>query len=241
MERIKFKIDHKECEADYGQTLVEAARKNGVYIPTLCHLQGEKPCGSCRVCTVKINGRFTTACTTPIECGMEIESNTDEIIEIRKTLIELLFAEGNHYCPTCERSGECDLQALGYRFKMLVPRFPYLFPNREVNTDCEHLIIDYNRCIRCKRCIRSIKDADGKSYFAFVNRGNNIEVSIDKKMASDMPLELAQLASENCPVGCILLKEDAFRTPIGKRKYDLAPIGSDIENNVEPVILEEQS
>jgi len=239
MERIKFKIDHKECEADYGQTLVEAARENGIYIPTLCHLHGEKPCGSCRVCTVKINGRFTTACTTPIECGMEIESNTEEIMDIRKSLIELLFAEGNHYCPTCERSGECDLQALGYRFGMLVPRFSYLFPNREVNTDCPHLIIDYNRCIRCKRCIRSIKDENGKSYFAFVNRGNHIEVSIDKKMALDMPLELAKQASGNCPVGCILLKDGAYHTPIGKRKYDLVPIGSDIENSVEPIKMED--
>ena len=88
MERIKFTIDHKECEADYGQSLVDAARENGIYIPTLCHLQDEKPCGSCRVCTVKINGRFTTACTTPIECGMEIESDTDEIIDIRKSLFE---------------------------------------------------------------------------------------------------------------------------------------------------------
>lgn len=241
MESVKFTIDNKQCEAKYGQSLVEAARENGVYIPTLCHLQGEDPCGSCRVCTVKINGRFTTACTTPVECGMDIESETDEIKDIRKSLIELLFAEGNHYCPTCERSGECDLQALGYRFQMLVPRFPYLFPNREINTDCQHLIIDYNRCIRCKRCIRSIKDENGKSYFGFVNRGNEIEVSIDKEMALTMPLELAQKASENCPVGCILTKEQGYRIPIGKRKYDLAPIGSDIENSVKPVNMEDQS
>ena len=239
MEKVNFNIDNKECEADYGQTLVEAAQQNGVYIPSLCHLQGEVPCGSCRVCTVKINGRFTTACTTPVECGMEVESNTPEIEEIRSSLIELLFAEGNHYCPTCERSGSCDLQALGYRFEMLVPRYPYRFPNRDVNTDCPHLILDYNRCIRCKRCIRSITDENGKSYFAFENRGNHIEVTIDKNMAADMPLELAQKASDNCPVGCILLKEQGFLEPIGKRKYDLAPIGSDIENSVEPIKMED--
>ncbi len=238
MEKIKFQLDDKDCVAVEGQMLVDAARDNGIYIPTLCNMHGVKPCGSCRVCTVKINGRYATACTTPVACGMDIESETEEIKEIRSALIELMFAEGNHYCPTCEMSGNCDLQAMGYKFGMMVPRFPYQFPNREVNTDCPHLIIDYNRCIRCKRCIRTIKDDQNKSYFAFVNRGDKIEVSIDKDMAATMPKELAELAMENCPVGAILVKEIGFKVPIGKRKYDLKPIGSDIEDKVN-VIMEE--
>lgn len=240
MEKVKFQIDNKDCEALYGQMLVDAARNNGVYIPTLCNMHGTKPCGSCRVCTVKINGRFATACTTPVACGMEIESETPEIKDIRSGIIELLFAEGNHYCPTCEMSGNCELQALGYRFKMLVPRFPYKFPVREVNTDCPHLIIDYNRCVRCKRCIRTIKDNDGKSYFAFKNRGEEIEVTIDKEMAKTMSLELAELAKENCPVGAILTKEVGFIVPIGERKYDKEPIGTDVETTKVLVKMEEQ-
>jgi [NiFe] hydrogenase diaphorase moiety small subunit len=240
MEKIKFQIDNKDCEALYGEMLVDAARKNGVYIPTLCNMHDTQPCGSCRVCTVKINGRFATACTTPVACGMEIESETQEIKDIRTGLIELLFAEGNHYCPTCEMSGNCDLQALGYKFQMLVPRFPYNFPQREVNTDCPHLIIDYNRCIRCKRCIRTIKDSDGKSYFAFQNRGDQIEVSIDSEMAKTMSVELAELAKENCPVGAILTKEVGFRVPIGERKYDKKPIGTDVVNAEVLAKMEEQ-
>ncbi len=230
MEKIKFQIDNKECEALYGQMLVDAARDNGIYIPTLCNMQGTNPCGSCRVCTVKINGRYATACTTPVACGMEIESETDEIQEIRNALIELLFNEGNHFCPTCEMSGNCDLQALGYRFDIMAPRFSYQWPKRAVNTDCPYLIIDYNRCIRCKRCIRSIKDEQGKSYFAFLNRGDKIEVSIDTMMAKNMSKELAELAAKNCPVGSILLKGTAYKTPIGERKYDKNRIGSCVEN-----------
>lgn len=240
MEIVKFQIDDKECEAPYGQMLVEAARDNGIYIPTLCDMQGAKPCGSCRVCTVKINGRYSTACTTPVASGMEVESETLELKEIRNALIELIFAEGNHYCPTCEMSGNCDLQALGYRFGMMVPRFPYQFPVREVNTDCPHLILDYNRCIRCKRCIRTIQDENGRSYFAFLNRGDKIEVSIDKEMAKTMPKELANKAMENCPVGAILVKEQGYRVPIGKRKYDLNPIGSEIEKTEVKEMMEEQ-
>ena len=238
MERVNFQIDNKDCEGLYGQMLVDAARENGIYIPTLCNMQGVKPCGSCRVCTVKINGRYATACTTPVAYGMEIESNTEELDNIRKALVELIFAEGNHYCPTCEMSGNCELQALGYRFGMMVPRFPYQFPVREVNTDSPHLIIDYNRCIRCKRCIRTILDKEGKSYFAFLNRGDKLEVSIDKEMAKTMTEKMAKLAKENCPVGAILTKEEGYRVPIGKRKYDSKAIGSDIEKN-ENVMMEE--
>lgn len=231
MEKVNFQIDNKECKGLYGQMLVDAARDNGLYIPTLCNMQGIKPCGSCRVCTVKINGRYATACTTPVAYGMEVESDTDEIQEIRSALIELIFAEGNHFCPTCEMSGNCELQALGYRFGMLAPRFPYQFPNREVNTECPYLIIDYNRCIRCKRCIRTIKDTEGKSYFAFKNRGDKIEVTIDTKMAKTMSEELANIAMKNCPVGAILIKENAYRIPIGKRKYDNNMIGSEVSTD----------
>ena len=240
MEKIKFQIDNKSCDALYGQTLVDAARDNGVYIPTLCNMQDQKPCGSCRVCTVKINGRYATACTTPVAPGMEVESDTKEIREIRKGLIELIFAEGNHYCPTCEMSGNCDLQAIAYKYQMLVPRFQYDFPVRDVNTDSPHLIIDYNRCIRCKRCIRSIKDELGRSYFAFINRGDKIQVTIDKELAEQMPLEVAALAMHNCPVGAILVKEIGFKIPIGERKYDKEPIGTDIENTNVVANMEDQ-
>ena len=125
---IKLVIDGKEIEAKQGQTILAAAVDNGIYIPTLCAFEGITPKASCRICTVKVNGRPMTACSTPAENGMEIENDTAEINDIRKAIIEALFVEGNHFCPSCEKSGNCDLQALGYRYQMLVPRFPYSFP-----------------------------------------------------------------------------------------------------------------
>ena len=232
MERnVKFKIDGVPYFAYEGQYIVEAAKDNGVYIPTLCNIEGVKPRGACRICTVKINGRPQAACTTPIGHGMEIEFNSAELQNFRKTVVEMLFTEGNHYCPTCEKSGNCDLQALGYRFNMMVPRFPYNFPVRNVNATSSKLLIDTNRCIRCKRCIRTIKTEDGKSYFAFYKRGGKVSVKLDEKLGKDISAELAQKAMDICPVGCILVKERGFVVPIGKRKYDYAPIGSEIENN----------
>jgi [NiFe] hydrogenase diaphorase moiety small subunit len=215
--------------AEAGTYIVEAARENGIYIPTLCNIRGVKPRGSCRICSVKVNGRPMTSCTTPVADGMEIENNTPEINDIRKAIIEALFVEGNHFCPACEKSGCCELQALAYRFRMMVPRFPYNFPRKEVDASSPKLIKDHNRCILCKRCIRAIKTEDGKNVFAFVKRGRNVRIIMDPVLGEQMSDELAQKAVEICPVGALLPREKGYQTPIGKRKYDLEPIGSDIE------------
>lgn len=226
---IKFTIDGKECTAIKGDSIIESASKNGIYIPSLCNLPGFVPKGACRVCNVRVNGKMMTACTTPIYDGMVVENSTVDLVEIRKSIIELMFTEGNHFCPSCERSGDCELQAIAYRYQMMVPRFNYQFPMRELEASHPLLIKDHNRCILCKRCIRAIKDKQGRSLFAFAKRGKSISISIDTKLASDMTDEQAKKAAEICPVGAILKKETGFRTPIGQRKYDKVSIGGEVE------------
>jgi [NiFe] hydrogenase diaphorase moiety small subunit len=229
---VKITIDGLECMAVKGQYIVDAAKDNGIYIPTLCNYPGVKPRGSCRICTVKVNGRLMTACTTPVAEDMQIENETPELQDLRKAIIELLFIEGNHFCPACEKSGNCELQALAYRFHMMVPRFPYSFPRREVDATNPKLIKDQNRCILCKRCIRAIKDSKGRSIFAYKRRSQHVEISIDPKIGMDLSDELALKAIDVCPVGALLIREKGFDVPIGERKYDKAPIGSDIENMI---------
>ena len=227
--KINFEIDGKECQSEEGKYLVEAAKDNGVYIPTLCNFEGLKPKGSCRICTVKINGRLTTACTSPVLEGMKIENNTEDLNEVRKEIIELLFVSGNHFCPACEKSGNCELQALAYRYGMMAPRFPFAFPQKEIDASYPRIIKDQNRCVLCKRCIRGIKDEEGKSYFAYKNRGKDSLVVADRKLMAEMSPEKAIEAMDICPVGSILVREKGWIEPIGTRKYDKAPIGSDIE------------
>lgn len=227
-ENIKFKIDGKEILAKQGQTVLEAARDNGVYIPTLCNFPGVPPKGGCRMCTIKINNRFMTSCTTPAAAGMEIENNTADINALRKSIIELLFVSGNHFCPSCEKSGNCELQALAYRYQMLVPKYPYSFPRKDIDASSPKLIKDQNRCVLCQRCMKTIKTEDGEKYFAFSKRGAELEVIMDRELVDNMTDEMAQLAMDNCPVGSIIKKEIGFADPIGKRKYDKQPIGSDI-------------
>ncbi len=226
---VKFTIDGVECTANRGQYIVDAATENHIYIPTLCNIPGVKPRGACRICSVRVNGRMMTACTTPVSEGMEIENKDPDIEDIRKSIIELMFTEGNHFCPSCEKSGNCELQALAYRYQMLAPRFKFRFPKRRLEASHPKLIKDHNRCILCKRCIRAIKDEEGHSLFAFAKRGHNVEILMDTRYSKNMTDEQAQEAADICPVGAILVKEKGFRDPIGKRKYDKEPIGSDIE------------
>jgi [NiFe] hydrogenase diaphorase moiety small subunit len=227
---VKITIDGVECMVVAGQYILDAAKENGIYIPTLCNYPGIKPKGSCRICTVRVNGRLMTACTTPVAENMKIENNVEDIIELRRAIIELLFVEGNHFCPACEKSGNCELQALAYRYHMMVPRFPYSFPHREVDAMNPKLIKDQNRCVLCKRCIRAIFDDKGRAIFAYHKRGNKVEIGLDPKIGKNISDELAQKAMDVCPVGALLIREKGFDEPIGVRKYDKKPIGSDIEN-----------
>ncbi len=229
-ETIAFTIDGRPVRAKPGQTILEAADAAGIYIPRLCAHRELHPFGACRVCTVKVNGRPQAACTMPAAEGMVVENNTPELTEHRRRLIEMLFVEGNHYCMFCEKSGNCELQALAYRFGITAPRYPYLFPNRDVDASHPDVMLDRNRCVLCARCVRASQQLDGKNVFQFVGRGakKTLWVNAERELA-DTDLDVRDRAVDVCPVGCILRKRQGYTVPIGRRLYDHEPIGSDIE------------
>ena len=231
MSNMKFTIDGKECKAKTGQTIVDAARNNGIYIPVLCYHPSIVAAGSCRICTVKVNGRNMAACTTPVTDGMTVDFMTTELEDMRKAIVEMLFVEGNHMCPTCEKSGNCELQAMGYRYNMLAPRFPYIWPVRMPDASSPRIYLDTNRCIQCLRCVNGILTKDGKHIFGLVNRGDRTIIRMDAEKAAKMTEAQAKQAMDNCPVGCILKKGVGFKVPIGQRKFDTKPIGSEIEKH----------
>jgi len=229
-DRVTLTIDNVQLPGRPGQTILEAADEAGIYIPRLCHLKGLQPFGSCRVCTVLVNGRPQAACTQPISQGMVIESSTEQVREIRKDLIDMLFVEGNHFCMFCEKSGNCELQAMAYRFGITAPRYPYMFPSRAIDASHPDIMIDHNRCIRCARCVRASRDLDGKEVFGFVNRGPHKELAVNAAARLvDTNVDVTDQAIDVCPVGAILKKRTAYAVPIGRRKYDHTPIGSEIE------------
>lgn len=222
---ISFTIDNTECRAEEGQSILEAARNNNIYIPSLCYLRGYKPRGGCRVCTVMVNGRPMAACTTPVTNGMKIDNTTPELTDIRKSIIELMFVEGNHLCPSCVKSGNCALQALAYSFQIFAPRFPYQFPVREIDASSPKVILDLNRCINCRRCMRAVTTPEGKAVFGTRHRGHRVSVKIDPEEGQHLTDEQATLAMQVCPVGCIQVKGKGYSQPIGKRRFDPGPAG----------------
>lgn len=226
---VKIKIDGREIVGRAGESVVEVAKENNIYIPTLCDYKSLPPAGTCRVCTVLIGGRPMAACTTIIAEGMEVSTTSKDLEDLRKALIEMLFVEGNHICPICEKSGNCELQALAYRYRMVAPRFPFLFPKRYINANYPHIILEHNRCIQCLRCVRGVKDKDGGNIFGFVKRSKDIKINMDETKLKNFTEKMAQHAMDLCPVGAILKRHQGFSDPIGKRKYDKTLIGSEIE------------
>lgn len=230
-DKFVFTIDGKEVKAEKGQTILEAAEAAGIYIPSLCFLKGLIPHGSCRVCTVKVDGRPQASCTQPAAPGIKVECETDELKEIRKSIIEMLFVEGNHYCMFCEKSGNCELQAVAYKLGIAAPRHKFLFPDRKIDASHPDILIDRNRCVLCGRCVNASRDVDGKTVFEFVDRGIEKRVAVNSDInLSDTNFDVNDKASDVCPVGAILKKHVGFEVPIGQRKYDTKPIGTDIEN-----------
>ncbi len=227
---ITFIIDEVEVKAQKGQTILEAADEAGIYIPRLCAMKDLTPFGSCRVCTVLVNGRPQAACTQPVAPGIVVENNTEKLLNIRKNIIEMLFVEGNHFCMFCEKSGNCELQALAYRLGIDAPAFPYQFPKREIDATHRDIFIDRNRCILCARCVRASRDLDGKNVFQFIGRGPEKRIAVNAQIKlSDTDINLTDKAVDVCPVGAILRKRVGYKVPVGQRLYDHKPIGSEIE------------
>lgn len=221
-----FTIDGSKILYEEGQSIMDAALTAGVYIPHLCHNPEFTPNGSCRLCIVKVNGRAASACTTLAVEEAVVENETDELQHDRRMLLKLLFVEGNHVCPACEKSGRCQLQAVAYHCKMLAPEFTHFYPNRQVDASHPDMIIDFNRCILCHLCVRASRDADGKGVFAVSGRGidSHLVVNAPSGKLGDSDFSADDRAANVCPVGAILPKHRGYDVPIGARLYDRKPI-----------------
>ena len=227
-QRPTFMLDGVEVPFDPGQTVLQAALAAGRYIPHLCYHPEFTPHGSCKVCTAKVNGRLMATCTTPAESATEVESNTEELNDLRRTLVQMLFAEGNHFCPSCEKSGNCGLQALGYDLGVMTAGFRHLFPDRPVDASHPEILLEFNRCILCELCVRASAEVDGKQVFALAGRGmgKHLVVNSPSGLLRDSDIAPADKAAQVCPVGVILPKRVGFAVPVGQRRFDQRPISA---------------
>ncbi len=235
-----LRIDDRTIPYKQGQTVMDAAMAAGIYIPHLCHNPEFKPHGSCRVCTVEVNGRYAAACTLPAETDQQVRSDVEEINSLRRSLVQMLFVEGNHICPACEKSGACQLQAVAYYTRMLEPHYTHFFPHRSVDASHPQVAIDFNRCILCELCVRASRDMDGKNVFAISGRGIKSRLVVNSPTGNlgDSTFATTDKAAQVCPVGAILPKHQGYAVPIGERLYDRKPIDQvgDVVNTVQETL-----
>ena len=214
MQEITLTINGQSVKGKSGDTVLDICRANGIDVPTLCHLEGLTDVGACRLCVVEIQSekKPIPACNYPARDGLVVKTSTPQIDRYRKQVIELMFAERNHFCMFCEQSGDCELQKMAYRFQMDNVRFQSLFPKLPADILSEFLVIDHNRCILCGRCVRACKEVAALRTLDFGGRGGETMIAAD----INQPLGASSCTTcgsclQACPTGAIVNKASIFR------------------------------
>jgi bidirectional [NiFe] hydrogenase diaphorase subunit len=208
--KLSIRIDGELISAEEGQTILQASKAAGKYIPTLCALDGLTAVGACRVCLVEVAGtdRLFPACTTPIQEGMAIVTNSKKLTHYRRMTVELLLIERNHTCSVCVSNGHCELQATASSLGIESVHFAYNYPPLPLDLSHPRFILDHNRCILCTRCVRVCAELEGAHVWELTSRG------IHARIVSDMNDRWAQAASctscgkcvQACPTGALAEK-----------------------------------
>lgn len=176
-------IDGVEISARDDETVLQVARDNGVFIPTLCCLEGLSTWGACRLCLVEVSGshKLVAACATRVTQGMEVRTATDRIKAHRQLILELLFSERNHVCSVCVANGTCELQRLAQQCGVDHVRLPYRYPDLKLDLSNDLFRLDPNRCILCTRCVRVCDEIEGAHTWDVMGRGIDCQVITDLK------------------------------------------------------------
>lgn len=223
-ESDRFSLDGADVPFRPGETVLEAATRAGHAVPHLCWQPGYAPHGSCRVCLVKAGARTVAACCTPASAGLELSQHDEALHAQRRAIVQMLFVEGNHFCPSCEKSGHCGLQSTAYALGIEGPQFEEFYPDRPLDASHPELMIEFNRCILCGLCVRASRQVDGKQVFALGGHGIGTHLVVDSASGrlADSDVHPDDEAVRICPVGAILRKRRGFAVPIGQRPVDLA-------------------
>ena len=213
MSSIELTIDGLEIEAQPGQTVLEVARDNHIYIPTLCHYPGTTNVGACRVCLVEVQNARTlvASCCMPVSPGMVVRTNTEKIRNAQRLIVELLWSSGDHNCLTCESNGNCELQDLVYWLKIDKPRFDIDPPGYEIEATNTMIQRDLNKCILCGRCVRACNEIQINEVLDFTMRGSFAKVgpAFDLDYIQSECFFCGECVNV-CPTGAITFRQARF-------------------------------
>jgi NADH dehydrogenase/NADH:ubiquinone oxidoreductase subunit G len=203
---LKVTINDSEVSTREGTTILEAARENGIDIPTLCYHERLTPVGVCRVCVVEVEGSRTLvgSCHTPVTEGMIIHTHSPNVIAARKVIVELLLASHPDSCLVCDKANVCELRKLAAELDIGLPRFrlrKHFYPIEDVSP---YVVRDLSKCILCRRCVRACREIAGQNVFGIAYRGFDCKVVV----GTDQPLDKdvcqdCDVCVSLCPTGAL--------------------------------------
>ena len=207
---VKLVIDNKPVEVEEGTTILEAARQNGIDIPTLCFLKDINEVGDCRMCIVEVEGRkgFATSCIQTVEEGRVVKTHSPEILEARKTILDLILSNHHKDCLTCSRSGNCELQALSIKFNVQKVEYEGEMSKHKIDDKSPAIVRDFNKCILCRRCVATCKNVQEIGAIDCIERGFSscISTTYDHSL-NDVDCTFCGQCIESCPTGALREKE----------------------------------
>lgn len=209
-ELITLTIDDQEVKVERGTTILQAARQAGIDIPTLCFLKDINEVGDCRMCIVEVEGRrgFATSCIQKVEEGMVIHTNTQNVLEARYVILDLIISNHAKDCLTCTRSGNCELQALATKFNISKVEFEGERTEHSIDDLSPSIVRDFNKCILCRRCVAACKNVQKIGAIDCINRGFTSCIStVGDHSLNDVNCTFCGQCIEACPTGALHEKE----------------------------------
>jgi bidirectional [NiFe] hydrogenase diaphorase subunit len=218
-----LKIDGEDYSARQEETILDVARENNIFIPTLCDLKGLATVGACRLCLVEVKGsnKLLPACVTRVEEGMEVTTNSERLSTYRRQILELLFTERNHICSVCVSNGHCEMQSLAQKLEITHVRYPYRYPQLEVDASHERFSVDHNRCILCTRCVRVCDGIEGAHTWDVMGRGIEAKVITDlnEPWGSSPTCTSCGKCVHVCPTGALFEKGKSVAEMSKRRQF----------------------
>jgi len=207
---VNLRINNKPVEVENGTTILEAAKKVGIKIPTLCYLKGLNEIGACGACIVEVRGeeKLFTSCNHAAEEGMEVFTNTKKVQDARKTNIELILSQHNDSCPTCVRSGNCSLQKISHDLNIIGNPFPKDLIPKRWNSNFP-IVRDESKCIKCMRCIQVCEKIQGVNIWEVQNTGKRTTIGVSGNISIDeSKCTACGQCITHCPTGALLARDD---------------------------------
>lgn len=207
---VTLTIDGECVEVKEGTTILQAAKKVGIDIPTLCFLKDINEVGDCRMCIVEVEGRkgFATSCIEKVKEGMVVHTHTPNVLEARRVILDLIISNHHKDCLTCTRSGSCELQTLATKFNILNIEFPGEMSKHKIDDKSPAIVRDFNKCILCRRCVATCKNIQGIGAIDCVNRGFESCIStVGDHSLNDVNCTFCGQCIQSCPTGALHEKE----------------------------------